>query len=169
MPIELPPQKEMPVRPPFQITGRMVLFALIAFFAIVASVNFFMMTVAIRTMSGVDVKSAYEGSQNYNRDIQRAREQDARGWQANVTFVDGAARTITLSMKDKAGQPVKGLDINVRFAHPSDRKADMTAVLTEMAPGQYTGDAAPRGVWDLQIEARHGQDIMFQSQSRLHP
>lgn len=169
MPIELPPQKNAPPSAPFQITGRMVLFALIAFFLIVAGVNAVMMTLAIRTMPGVDVKSAYEGSQNYNKDIQRAREQDARAWQANVTFVDGAARTITITMKDKAGQPVKGLDVGVRFAHPSDRKADIVAALSEIAPGQYTGDAAPRGVWDLQIEARNGKDIMFQSQSRLHP
>lgn len=169
LPVKSPPQLAKPQARPFEITGRMVFFMLVAFFAVVASVNFYMMSVALRTMPGIDVKSSYESSQNYNRDIQRAREQSLRGWQADVTFIEKGTRTITISMKDKNGEPVKGLDMAVRFAHPSDRKADHTTRLSELSPGQYTGDAAPRGVWDLQIEAQHGGNVMFKSQSRLHP
>ena len=169
MPIEMPVPRLAPTRRPFEVTGRMVLFILLGFFAVVAGVNFTMMSIALRTMPGVDVKSSYESSQNFNRDIQRARAQAARGWQADVTFIEKAGRTVTLSMRDRNGEPVKGLDVAVRFAHPSDRKADHVAALTEIAPGQYEGEAAPRGVWDLMIEARLADEIMFKSQSRLQP
>lgn len=169
LPVKSPPQHAKPQVRSFEITGRMVFFMLLGFFAVVAGVNFYMMSVALRTMPGIDVKSSYESSQNYNRDIQRAREQSLRGWQADVTFIEKSERTITISMKDKNGEPVKGLDIAIRFAHPSDRKADFTTVLTELSPGQYTGAAAPRGVWDLLIEASRGGDILFKSQSRLQP
>ncbi|MGL4324933.1 MAG: FixH family protein, partial [Beijerinckiaceae bacterium] len=141
MPVELPPHKPAPRAPGFVLTGRKVFIMLAAFFSVVSTVNFYMMSIAIRTMPGVDVKSAYESSQNYNRDVQRARAQEARGWQADVTFLNGASRLISLTLKDKSGQPVTGLDVTVRFAHPSDRKADHVAALIELASGQYQGEA----------------------------
>ncbi|MGL5735524.1 MAG: FixH family protein [Beijerinckiaceae bacterium] len=168
MPIELP-QRAAPPKPGFVVTGRMVLFAIIAFFGVVTAVNAVMMTLALRTMPGVDVKSSYEASQSYNRTIARARAQAQRGWTADVAFVEGASRMVSVNLRDRNGEPVRGLEMHARFAHIADRKRDQSVMLTEAAPGRYEGAAAPRGVWDLHIEARQGQDILFQSQSRLSP
>ncbi len=83
MPIDLPAAQSPPQRP-FEVSGRMVLFAMVAFFAVVAGVNAVMMTVAIRTMPGVDVKSAYETSQRFNGEIARMQAQTERGWRAQA-------------------------------------------------------------------------------------
>mgnify|MGYP001068389893 CR=1 FL=1 len=80
MPIELAASgpAEQPPHRPFRVTGRLVLAALIGFFLVVAGVNATMMTVAIRTMPGVDAMSAYETSQHFNAEIgQRFAYEDA--------------------------------------------------------------------------------------------
>jgi nitrogen fixation protein FixH len=85
------------------LSGRTVAICFVGFFVVVTSVNAFMMTMAIKTMPGVDVKSAYEASQTYNAEIMRAHEQDARGWTADVTLGKGPSRDVRLRCQHGAG------------------------------------------------------------------
>ncbi len=153
-----------------ELTGRTVLIWLLAFFGVVTAVNATMMTLAIRSMPGVDVKSAYEASQKYNEEIARAHEQDARGWKADVSLgKTGDGRDIVLKIRDKSGEPVRGLAMQVRLAHPADRKADRTAQLKEIAPGVYAAGIAHvhPGAWDIVFEGREDNREVFQSRSRI--
>jgi len=157
-------------RPPRELTGRMVLLCLVAFFVVVASVNAVMMSIAIRTMPGVDVKSAYEASQNYNGEIARAQEQKARGWNADVSLAKSEGdRDIVIRLTDRAGAPVQGLAIKARLAHPADRKADLDVKAEEIAPGVYAGKfaLAHTGAWDLVIEGRDADREVYKSRSRV--
>lgn len=161
---------DAPPRRQREVTGRTVLFSLLAFFAVVTSVNAYMMTVAIRTMPGVDVKSAYEASQSYNGEIARAHEQQARGWKADVSLAKGEAdRDIVVKLTDMAGAPVRGLAMQARLAHPADRKADIAVQAKEIAPGVYAAKfaLAHTGAWDLVIEGRDGDREVYKSRSRV--
>lgn len=169
MPIDLPAEP-LRARRPFTLTGRMVLLALLGFFAVVAGVNAIMMTAAIRTMPGVDVRSAYETSQNFNGEIARMHAQNERGWQAQAQVLrrEGGA-AVTLTLRDHVGVPVTGLSIEARLQHPASRQNDREATLTETAPGLYAASMADvhRGAWTLAIEAKRDGAAMFQSRSRL--
>lgn len=169
MPIDLPAGPAAPRRP-FEVTGRLVLASLVGFFLVVAGVNATMMTVAIRTMPGLDVKSAYETSQRFNGEFQRMRAQEQRGWRAEGTVTrrrDGA--TVTLSLRDRLGAPVTGLAIAIVLEHPATHALDHTARLREEAPGRYAAalDAVHAGRWALAITATSGQDVVFVSQNRI--
>jgi nitrogen fixation protein FixH len=170
MPIDLRAPVAPPPARPFELTGRMVLFGMIAFFLVVAGVNAIMMTVAIRTMSGVDTRSAYEASQRYNDEIARMQAQAERGWHAEASVQrNGADAGIVLSLADKGGRPVRGLRVAASLQHPATRAEDRTAALIETAPGRYEASLADLhgGGWTLAFQAHRGADLLFVSRSRI--
>lgn len=169
MPIDLPAEPMRSSRP-FSLTGRMVLLSMLGFFAVVVAVNAVMMTAAIRTMPGVDVRSAYETSQTFNGEIARMHAQTKRGWQAQAQVLrkEGGA-AVTLTLRDHAGVPVTDLLVEARLQHPASRQNDREATLTEISPGLYAASLADvsRGAWTLAVEARRDGAPIFISRSRL--
>ena len=69
---------------PRPLTGRMVLFSLLTFFGVVIGVNVIMMRLAIQTLPGTDVDSAYSASLAYEKEISAARDQNARNWKVDA-------------------------------------------------------------------------------------
>ena len=63
---------------PRPLTGRRVLFYLVAFFGIVIGVNVVMMKLAIDTLPGTEVDSAYRASLAYKNEIAAAQDQNRR-------------------------------------------------------------------------------------------
>ncbi|MEN5082865.1 FixH family protein [Bosea sp. TWI1241] len=166
MPIEVPARP----REPFRLTGRLVLLAMVGFFAVVAGVNAVMMTIAISTMPGVDVKSAYESSQRYNGEIARMRAQQARGWTVDASLRRaGEAAAVSVDFADKAGKPVTGLAVTVRLEHPARRVEDHEAKLSEVAPGRYAAQvpATHAGGWTLALTATRDDATLFETRSRV--
>ena len=170
MPVELtapvPPRQNRP----FRLSGRMVLAGMVGFFVVVAGVNAVMMTMAIRTMPGVDVKSAYETSQRFNGEIARMQAQTERGWQASAHLSrSGGDAVVTLALRDRAGRPVTGLAVDARLEHPATRREDRDAVLRETAPGDYEArlSAVHGGGWTLAVAAMRGDEQVFVSRSRV--
>ncbi len=169
MPIDLPALPPTP-RAPFRLSGRFVLFAMIGFFVVVAGVNAVMMTIAIRTMPGVDVKSAYETSQRFNQEIARMRAQAERGWHVDADLRrDGGAEVVAVTFSDKSGQPVAGLSVDVRLEHPARRGSDRQLELPEVAPGRYLARLAdlPSGAWTVALTARRDGAAIFDTRSRV--
>lgn len=168
MPVDIPVKRE-PERKEWTVTGRFVLVTLVLFFLVIATVNGIMMTLAIKTFAGADARNGYDTSQNYNREIARAKEQADRGWTSGIGFVriDDKAR-LTLTLRDKSGQPIGGLDVSALLRHPMSKTRDHQLALREIAPGTYeiqeAGVAA--GQWDLQIIGLRGDERVFTANSR---
>jgi nitrogen fixation protein FixH len=158
-------------KPSPQLTGRMVLAMLIAFFGIVIGVNVVMMKLAIATLPGTEVDSAYSASLGYEKEIVSARDQNARRWQVDAHIErdpDGAA-VLQVNARDHAGRPVPGLSFRSRLERPADKRADLEVALTEVGIGNYRGTAgavAP-GQWDLVLEGAAGGERMFLSRNRV--
>ena len=76
-----------PSRAPRQLTGRMVLLCLVAFFGIVIGVNMLMMKFAIDTLSGTEVDSAYRASLAYERVLASVGDHGRLVGSAGLTFV----------------------------------------------------------------------------------
>src|SRR5215217_7260570 len=108
----------MDVAPSTQpLTGRTVLFCLLAFFGVVIGVNLVMMKLAIDTLPGTEVDSAYKASLAYNAQIHAAQDQDARRWLV-VGHVDrgaGGEALVEVDARDSAGVPLTGLSFSAQL------------------------------------------------------
>jgi nitrogen fixation protein FixH len=153
------------------LSGRTVLIFLLAFFAMVFGANLVMIKVAIDTLPGTDVDSAYKASLAYNREIHAAQEQAARRWSV-VGHIDrsaGGEAAIKVEARDAGAAPLTGLGFSALLSRPTDKRADRLVGLSEGEPGTYRGrasDVAP-GQWDLVIEADRGGERLFLSRNRV--
>jgi nitrogen fixation protein FixH len=160
-----------PLVSPKPLTGAKVLLMLLAFFGVVIGVNMTMMRLAIQTMPGTDVDSAYSASLAYENEIAAAHDQNARNWKVDARIQrgpDGSA-TLQVEARDDSGKPMSGLKFQGRFERPADRRADLPVALAETGIGIYRGSApmvAP-GQWDLVLEGDAAGQRMFLSKNRV--
>jgi nitrogen fixation protein FixH len=155
---------------PRRLTGWMVLAMLVSFFVVVASVNGYMIRAAISTFPGTEVKNSYVASQQFNGEIAAMRQQAARSWKVDVALRrQGQGAVLDLTIRDASGQPVRGLALNARLAHPVDARIDHAGAFLEKAAGVYAVDFADvhRGAWNLVIEARRDGERLYASRSRV--
>lgn len=156
---------------PKPLTGGKVLFMLVAFFGVVIGVNMIMMRLAIQTLPGTDVDSAYTASLAYESEIAAAHDQNARNWKVDAHIQrgpDGGAM-LQVEARDNNGRPMSGLKFQGRFERPTDRRADLPVTLAETGIGIYRGNApaiAP-GQWDLVLEGDAAGRRMFLSKNRV--
>jgi nitrogen fixation protein FixH len=156
------------VRP---LTGRFVLIAVVSFFAVVIGVNVVMMRLAITTLPGTEVDSAYSAGLAYQREILAAHQQNARDWKVDAHIErkpDGVA-ALSIHAQDRSGMPLAGLAIFGRLERPTDRRADQAFEIAEGGGGSYRGTAqdVAAGQWDLVIEADAEGKRMFLSRNRV--
>jgi nitrogen fixation protein FixH len=156
---------------PRPLTGRKVLLMLVAFFGVVIGVNVIMMRLAIQTLPGTEVDSAYSASLAYESEIAAAHDQNARNWKvdARIGRDSGGGATLQVEARDKNGTPMPGLKFQGRFERPTDRRADKSVALAEVGIGVYRGNAAgiAPGQWDLVLEGEAAGQRMFLSRNRV--
>ena len=153
------------------LTNRTVFLWLAAFFGVVFAVNGVMMKLAIDTLPGTEVDSAYRASLAYNSEISAAHDQDARGWRVAGHLErdpDGHA-SVKFEARDGNGAPVTGIAFSARLERPTDKRADRLIVLVENASGVYRGEAydVASGQWDLVLVGVRGADRLFRSKNRV--
>jgi nitrogen fixation protein FixH len=153
------------------LTGRKVFILLVAFFGVVIGVNMAMMMLAIQTLPGTEVDSAYSASLAYEKEIVAAHDQNARNWRVDAQVLrgpDGAA-TLRVEVRDDNGRPLSGLKFQGRFERPTDRRADKAVTLAEIGIGIYRGSAAliAPGQWDLVLQGDKAEQRMFLSKNRV--
>ena len=153
-----------------EITGRMVFGLLLGFFAIVVGVNAVMIHKAISTFGGLETESSYRAGQLFEREVERAKAQDAQHWQveAKVTTARDGNAALHIAARDAAGLPLIGMDANARFERPTDRRLDRPVAVSAEAPGRFRGGAkVSSGQWDLVIELSRGGERLFRSRNRV--
>lgn len=153
-----------PVRP---LTGKHVLAMFIAFFAVVIGVNMIMFRAATSTFGGVETDSAYKVGLAYNDQLEAARKQAALGWRVDAK-VDG--EVVVLTVRDRDGQIVPGLEGDVLLAWPADRRLDRKGVISARDGGRYEvilDKPLPPGQWDIVMQLRQHGERVFQSKNRI--
>jgi nitrogen fixation protein FixH len=152
----------------FRVTGRLVLLSLVGFFVVVASVNAFMITQAVRTFGGVETENAYKAGLAFNQSIAAAGAQDARGWAVDIKRAGERSADFTVTVRDKAGHAVSGVALEAALAHPTDRRHDRPLAVSSLGAGTFRAEAAPeQGVWDVVITLRDGDTPLFRSRNRI--
>jgi nitrogen fixation protein FixH len=134
------------------LTGGHVLAMLIAFFGVIISVNVLMAWFANSTWSGLVVANGYVASQSFDKDLARARAQEALGWQVGFSASDGRIR---LTFADKAGVKIDRLAITGALERTVTDKQDQPLTFTPMGSGVYSAPATLLpGVWEVEIDAK---------------
>lgn len=123
----------------------------ISFFAVVIAVNLTLAVFASTSWTGLVVANSYVASQSFNRDAEIARQQQALGWQMNLTVNRSLAK---IAILDRDNLPLTGLDIRAVLQRPTDEAGDQVLKLREAGAGIYVADAAiGNGVWVADITA----------------
>jgi nitrogen fixation protein FixH len=151
------------------LTGRMVLLMLVGFFGVMLAVNFVFATYAVKTFSGLDADNPYDSGLAYNKEIAAAKAQAELGWTVDLTRTpDAGGAQITVTVKDKAGQPVSGLDVAVHFFYPATRKLDRQIAAAAVAEGVYSGSSPLEpGRWDVEVDLTRDGQRLFRSRNPL--
>jgi len=138
-----------PITQPKPFTGRHMLFAMLAFFGVIIVVNLTLAVFANKSWTGLVVKNSYVASQVFNRELEQARIQAARGWTGSITYRDGS---IVLSLVDKAGQPVL-LDTSiVQIGRPAFEQVDHQVAMLHQGNGIYhANDMLKPGIWQISV------------------
>jgi nitrogen fixation protein FixH len=153
------------------LTGRKVLVIVLTFFGVIIAVNATMTVLAVETLSGTEVASAYNASLAYQNEIAAAQRQDDRHWQVSAAARRDASGNVSVNIvaRDSHGEPLNGLQMDVHLQRPVDKRFDRDAALVEQGAGTYAvrfADVAA-GQWDLVIEAERDGAAMFRSRSRI--
>lgn len=135
-----------------QLTGWHVLAMLIAFFGVIIGVNLLMAYFANSTWSGLVVANGYVASQSFDKDLAKARAQEALGWKVGF---DIAEDRIRLTFADAEGRKIDNLAITGDLERTVTDKEDQKLAFSPMGSGVYTAPATlSPGVWEVEVDAK---------------
>jgi len=154
---------------PRELTGRMVLACLVAFFAVVAGVNVVMIRAAVSTFGGIETENAYQAGLAFAREIAAVEAQEALRWKVSGSLKSGAADTVVeVIATDATGAPLENLQGTARLLHLADKRADHAVPLGQIGPGVLMGRTDPvAGQWMLLIELSRDGTTAFRSKNRV--
>ncbi len=151
-----------------KLTGRMVLIMLLAFFGTVIGVNAVLFRFAITTFSGLEEKNAYMAGVSHDRQLAAARAQDQRAWKIDARLQRLAPGRTLVGVERKDTGAQADLTVMARFEHPSDGRQDRELVLEQANASAWRGVLdLPAGAWDLTIEMRGSDGVLFRSRDRV--
>ena len=126
---------------------------------LVVAVNGALIFFAQSTFSGLDTDQAYQQGLEYNKTLKEAAASKALGWTAQTTVTQTAGgRHIAVSITDKHGAPVQGLQVIAHLVRPVSTAFDQRLVLGGEGDGVYGADLAlpANGNWELRLSAETG-------------
>lgn len=128
---------------------------LCGFFAVMIAANAVFLYSALTSFPGEQVKNSYVLGLDYNREVERRREQEALGWSAEVGLADGGDRHLVVRMLDADQAPLTGLAVAASVHVAGEAKAT-TIDLAEVSPGEYAAQivAPAKARVEAQVSAR---------------
>lgn len=127
-------------------TGRHIAAILVVFFGLVIAVNFTMARFASSTFGGIVVENSYVASQEFNGWLDKAKANQALGWDAVTTWRPDGRLALAVSGAPE-GTTAEGL-----ARHPLGRLPDRAIVFEQTGQGRFlSGEALPDGRWTLRL------------------
>lgn len=154
------------------ITGRHVLYGMIAFFAVIFAVNGVFLYQALSTHTGVVANEPYRKGLEYNDRIEADVRQQALGWSVDLSVPERAG-DVRAVMVDRARQPVAGLRLVGRIGRPSTGDHDRALEFKEASAGTYVAPLADlaEGAWIVELQASElksdGESVVWRMRKRV--
>jgi nitrogen fixation protein FixH len=124
----------------------------VLFFLCFMTVDFFMVTMALRTHTGVITEDAYKKGLNYNQTINAAREQEAWGWSHDIRLENN---NLTFSLKNKSLAYITDANVKVKAIREVQDGHDFEVWMRKSSQGFYEADInfPLTGEWTIRIFA----------------
>lgn len=134
-------------------SDRLIPWMVVAFFAVFISVDAIMVTLAVRSQTGLVTEQAYEKGLQYNQTLAAAETQQQWGWSSQIKIVDGS---VIVTLRNSAGEYLRQALVKAEIIRPIQSGHDFTVMLNELPDGRY---AAPvkfplPGEWKIRIFAQ---------------
>ncbi|HWK39274.1 MAG TPA: FixH family protein [Hyphomicrobium sp.] len=140
------------------LRGSHVLMILAGFFAIIVTVDGFMIYQAVTTFGGLET-DAYRRGLAYNERIEQETEQTTKGWHDEISVAGTPAR-LRVGLTDVAKDGVPGRRLIARVGRPATDRFDRTVELVETGAGVYEAELGELigGSWIVDLSAFDGAD-----------
>lgn len=143
---------------------------LCGFFAVMIAVNAVFLYSALTSFPGEQVKNSYVLGLDYNREVERRREQDALGWSAEVGFAEMGDNRLLVRMIGADQAPLAGFAVSASV-HAAGAAKAATVELVEDDTGEYAAQIdAPSGArLEIEVSARRSGDdeVVFKAAKTL--
>ncbi|MDZ7600479.1 MAG: FixH family protein [Hoeflea sp.] len=151
---------------PKEFTGKHMLFAMLAFFGVIITVNLVMARFAVTTWSGLVVPNTYVASQQFNDKAAESRAIEALGYQVKLT---PNAEGLEIDFIDSAGQPALADSMIAELRRPVAEHQDRDIVLVREADGIYRGKGQVlEGEWIATVTAIKDGETLYKRGWRFH-
>jgi nitrogen fixation protein FixH len=142
------------------MTGRRVALYFTLFFGAIAAVNALMITLAVRTHSGVVTEHPYEKGLAYNAVVKAEEQQEALGWKSRIEYANGA---LNFTLRDKKNQKLMPEKATATITRPTQKGLDFTAELQdESTPVSFPA----HGLWEVRVDAVYS-GVHYQQMKRI--
>jgi nitrogen fixation protein FixH len=149
------------------MTGWRIWWYFVAFFGFVAAVNAGMVTMALRTHSGLVTDHPYEKGLAYNQVVEAEKKQQELGWNAEIALrhPDESRDPVLLifSLKDKIGTTLTPEKATATITRPTQKGMDFTL---ELMGAETPVNFPAQGLWEVRVDAKLG-DINYQQSKRI--
>jgi len=150
---------------PREFTGRHMLAAIIAFFAVVIGANAVLAVVAAGSWTGLVARNGYVESQHYSEVLADAARQELLGWRSDL---EADADGVVFKITDATGRPLPGLAVAARLGRPTNEAEDRAVELDDRGDGLYAADGGlAAGAWNVEVTARDGAGRHYRRIFRL--
>jgi nitrogen fixation protein FixH len=152
-------------KPNMAARDRWIPWMFVLFFVVVGSVDAVMVTMAVRTNTGIVTEKAYEKGLAYNDNISAAAAQAAWGWHTQAAIDSGR---FVFNIKDNNRNGLDRAVVQVRMTRPVSAGHDFNLFLTEQGDGSYAAQAdfPMKGEWQAKVFVKW-QDKQYQSTHML--
>ncbi len=134
-----------------EFTGRHMAIVIVSGFGVVIAVNLFMATLAVRGFGGVVVQNSYVASQEFNGWLDKAKQQEALGWEARIARADNGR----LEVQTK-GVP-QGARVTATIRRPLGQPEMTDLVFASAKGGNFISEElVPDGRWIVRVKIDAG-------------
>lgn len=140
------------------LKDRLIPWYFIAFFAVIALVDGIMVTLAIRTQTGLVTEHAYEKGLAYNKIVAAEERQQALGWHSNIEYKNGV---LHFMLWDRNGKKLLPDSTKASISRPTQDGLDFSLSLKE---GVADIHFPMKGLWEIRIDTEYDGHAYQQSQ-----
>ncbi|MDX1975904.1 MAG: FixH family protein [Rickettsiales bacterium] len=142
------------------MTGKQVWWYFVAFFGFVATINAVMVTLAIRTHSGMVTDHPYEKGLAYNRIVEAEQKQEAQGWKGRIDYHDNI---LSFMLRDKNNRSLSAEKMTATVTRPTQQGMDFSM---ELKSEETRIDFPQKGLWEVRVDALHN-GVHYQQSKRI--
>lgn len=146
-------------------TGWHMLVVVLLFFGVIVGANVVLAVTATGTFPGLVVHNSYVASQEYNDLLAEARSREGVDWRMDLEAPDGV---VNIQFVNSDGRSEHYLLVTALAGRPSSALEDREIEFIETAEGYRSPEPLSPGLWEIDVEARRGGEVVFRELRRTY-